>query len=152
MVWCCFLAKNAYLCIRVSHIRPAPAELPQGRKAARVCGCSGAIYSAYPFFIPVSRQYQTFCPHYIFLHITYIQRRYNQFQLIFLSAFHLSQFLFFSFFSFISFVFFYLFYLFYLFYVLLCSFMFFYVLLCSFISFMFITVFALSGITFLKYI
>lgn len=25
-------------------------ELPQGRKAARVSGCSGAIYSAYPFF------------------------------------------------------------------------------------------------------
>jgi hypothetical protein len=24
-------------------IRPAPAELPQGRKAARVRGCSGAI-------------------------------------------------------------------------------------------------------------
>ena len=53
MVWCCFFAKNAYLCIRVSHIRPAPAELPQGRKAARVCGCSGAIYSAYPFFVPI---------------------------------------------------------------------------------------------------
>ena len=56
MVWCCFLAKNAYLCIRVSHIRPAPAELPQGRKAARVCGCSGAIYSAYPFFVPIPQQ------------------------------------------------------------------------------------------------
>jgi len=34
---------------RVSHVRPAPTELPQGRKAARVGGCSGAIYVAYPF-------------------------------------------------------------------------------------------------------
>ena len=41
--------KNVYLCIRVSHTRPAPIELPQGRKAARVDGCSGAMYSAYPF-------------------------------------------------------------------------------------------------------
>ena len=28
---------------RVSLIRPAPAELPQDRKVARVGGCSGAI-------------------------------------------------------------------------------------------------------------
>lgn len=33
-------------------------ELPQGRKAARVSGCSGAIYSAYPFFISVQEDYQ----------------------------------------------------------------------------------------------
>ena len=31
-----------YFCARVSPMRPAPAEPPQGRKAARVCGCSGA--------------------------------------------------------------------------------------------------------------
>jgi len=29
---------------RVSPIRPAPAELPQGLTAARVSGCSGAIW------------------------------------------------------------------------------------------------------------
>jgi hypothetical protein len=34
---------------RVSLIRPAPAELPQVRKEARVGGCSGAICGL-PFF------------------------------------------------------------------------------------------------------
>ena len=34
----------------VSPVRPAPAELPQDRKVARVGGCSGAIQVAYPFF------------------------------------------------------------------------------------------------------
>ena len=38
---------------RVSHTRPAPSEFPQGRKAARVGGRSGAMYQAYPFlFLP----------------------------------------------------------------------------------------------------
>ena len=36
---------------RVSHTRPAPFEFPQDRKVARVGGCSGAMYSAYPFFV-----------------------------------------------------------------------------------------------------
>jgi len=31
-------------------VRPAPAEFPQGRKAARVGGCSGATQVAYPLF------------------------------------------------------------------------------------------------------
>jgi len=31
-------------------VRPAPAESPQGRKAARVGGCSGATQVAYPLF------------------------------------------------------------------------------------------------------
>jgi len=33
---------------RVSPIRPAPVEIPQGLTAARVDGCSGAIWIAYP--------------------------------------------------------------------------------------------------------
>ncbi len=33
---------------RVSPVRPAPAETPQGRKAARIGGCSGATQIAYP--------------------------------------------------------------------------------------------------------
>jgi hypothetical protein len=33
---------------RVSPARPAPVELPQGRKAARVNGRSGAMQVAYP--------------------------------------------------------------------------------------------------------
>ncbi len=36
---------------RVSLVRPAPDELPQGGNAARVIGCSGAMQVAYPFFI-----------------------------------------------------------------------------------------------------
>ena len=36
------------LLCRVSHTRSAPVELPQGRKAARVNGRSGAMYVAYP--------------------------------------------------------------------------------------------------------
>ena len=36
-------AKLINLRFRVSLIRPAPAELPQVRKEARVGGCSGAI-------------------------------------------------------------------------------------------------------------
>lgn len=39
---------------RVSPVRPAPAEFPQGRKTARVGGCSGAMQVAYPFFIDLS--------------------------------------------------------------------------------------------------
>ena len=39
---------------RVSHTRPAPSEFPQDRKVARVGGCSGAMYSAYPFFVQKS--------------------------------------------------------------------------------------------------
>ena len=35
---------------RVSLLRPAPFELPQGGNAARVEGCSGAIKGACPFF------------------------------------------------------------------------------------------------------
>jgi len=42
--------KNFYFCRRVSPVRPAPAESPQGRKAARVGGCSGATQVAYPLF------------------------------------------------------------------------------------------------------
>src|SRR5690606_20289821 len=38
-----------YLCRWVSLLRPAPFELPQGRNAARVKGCSGAIKGAYSF-------------------------------------------------------------------------------------------------------
>jgi hypothetical protein len=38
-----------FLC-RVSPARPAPAEFPQGWKAARVSGCSGAMQVAYPFW------------------------------------------------------------------------------------------------------
>ena len=52
----CEINKFSYLCARVSHIRPAPAKLPQDRKVARVCGCSGAIYQAYPFFVPIPQQ------------------------------------------------------------------------------------------------
>jgi len=32
-------------------VRPAPAEIPQGRKTARVGGCSGATQVAYPLFL-----------------------------------------------------------------------------------------------------
>lgn len=39
----CQLKKNTYICIRESRTRPAPSKLPQGRKAARVGGCSGAM-------------------------------------------------------------------------------------------------------------
>jgi len=35
--------KKSYFCAGVSPVRPAPTEIPQGRKAARVGGCSGAI-------------------------------------------------------------------------------------------------------------
>jgi len=42
--------KNFYFCRRVSPVRPAPTESPQGRKAARVGGCSGATQVAYPLF------------------------------------------------------------------------------------------------------
>ena len=49
-----------YFCARVSHTRPAPSKFPQGRKAARVGGCSGAMYSAYPFFVYGIR---SFCIH-----------------------------------------------------------------------------------------
>ena len=34
---------DPYLCAPAGLTRPAPAELPQGRKAARVGGCSGAM-------------------------------------------------------------------------------------------------------------
>jgi hypothetical protein len=33
----------SFAALRVSLVRPAPYELPQGRNAARVIGCSGAI-------------------------------------------------------------------------------------------------------------
>ena len=36
--------------LRASIIRPAPYELPQDRKVARVLGCSGPMYVACPFF------------------------------------------------------------------------------------------------------
>ena len=49
-----------YFCAWVSHTRPAPSKFPQGRKAARVGGCSGAMYSAYPFFVYGIR---SFCIH-----------------------------------------------------------------------------------------
>jgi len=44
--------KEVLLLHRVSPVRPAPAEFPQGRKAARVGGRSGATQVAYPFFMP----------------------------------------------------------------------------------------------------
>ena len=47
--------KNFYFCRRVSPVRPAPAESPQGRKAARVGGCSGATQVAYPLFFQNQR-------------------------------------------------------------------------------------------------
>ncbi len=40
--------KKFLLLRRVSPVRPAPAEFPQGLTAARVGGCSGAMRSAYP--------------------------------------------------------------------------------------------------------
>ena len=47
----CFLQldQTSYLCSGKS-VRPAPAELPQDRKVARVGGCSGAILDL-PFFV-----------------------------------------------------------------------------------------------------
>jgi len=47
----CGIYKIFYFCRRVSPVRPAPAEFPQGRKAARVGGCSGATQVAYPLFL-----------------------------------------------------------------------------------------------------
>lgn len=41
---------------RVSPVRPAPAETPQSRKAARVGGCSGATQVAYPLFFDINRR------------------------------------------------------------------------------------------------
>lgn|GEM_PF-5370162 len=49
--YACGLKRAAYICSRVSLLRPAPAEFPQDRKVARVGGCSGAIKVAYPFFV-----------------------------------------------------------------------------------------------------
>ena len=46
----CRKYKIFYFCRRVSPVRPAPAEFPQGRKTARVGGCSGATQVAYPLF------------------------------------------------------------------------------------------------------
>jgi len=77
--------KFSYLCARVSHIRPAPAKLPQGRKAARVCGCSGAIYQAYPFFVPISHTRHTphlpRIPHLIFPKHTSLPPKYTSYLL-----------------------------------------------------------------------
>jgi hypothetical protein len=54
MTWVDYLIKKCVFLHRVSLVRPAPFELPQGRNAARVKGCSGAIQVAYPsFFYPV---------------------------------------------------------------------------------------------------
>ena len=39
----CRLNKKSYICSRESRTRPAPSKLPQGRKAARVGGRSGAM-------------------------------------------------------------------------------------------------------------
>jgi len=49
--WIIILQFSRYfvLLYGVSLIRPAPAELPQDRKIARVGGCSGAMQVAYPF-------------------------------------------------------------------------------------------------------
>ena len=47
-----------------SRTRPAPSEFPQGRKAARAGGCSGAMCQAFPFFVPVS---QGICQNFAFL-------------------------------------------------------------------------------------
>ena len=51
----CGESKIFYFCRRVSPVRPAPAESPQGRKAARVSGCSGATQVAYPLFVKSCR-------------------------------------------------------------------------------------------------
>ncbi len=51
MVFVCRNVKIFYFCRRVSPVRPAPAESPQGRKAARVGGCSGATQVAYPLLM-----------------------------------------------------------------------------------------------------
>jgi hypothetical protein len=40
--------RKAVLLCRVSPVRPAPDELPQGLTAARVIGRSGAMQGAYP--------------------------------------------------------------------------------------------------------
>lgn len=50
MTWVEYLIKKCVFLQRVSLVRPAPFELPQGRNAARVKGCSGAIQVAYPSF------------------------------------------------------------------------------------------------------
>jgi len=44
------IPKHLYFCRWVSLVRPAPTELPQDGNVARVCGCSGAMQVAYPFF------------------------------------------------------------------------------------------------------
>jgi len=41
-------------------VRPAPAEFPQGRKAARVGGCSGATQVAYPLFFLIKKGAEKF--------------------------------------------------------------------------------------------
>ena len=41
-------------------MRPAPAETPQSRKAARVGGCSGATQVAYPLFLKEKKVYKSF--------------------------------------------------------------------------------------------
>ena len=49
----CRIAENHYLCSRVSATRPAPPELRQVLIEATVGGCSGAMWLAYPFFVPL---------------------------------------------------------------------------------------------------
>jgi hypothetical protein len=44
----------------VSLVRPAPAELPQDRKVARVGSCSGAMQVACPFFISIKIKFYIF--------------------------------------------------------------------------------------------
>ena len=44
----CQNASKLLLLWRISPVRLAPFELPQGLIAARVVGCSGAIQGAYP--------------------------------------------------------------------------------------------------------
>ena len=49
-------SENYYICTRESRTRPAPSEFPQDRKGARVGGCSGAMYGAFPFLLPFGQR------------------------------------------------------------------------------------------------
>ena len=56
-----FLVKMPTFAVLTSLLRPAPAELPQDRKVARVSGCSGAIKCAcQDFFAPTPFFFQLF--------------------------------------------------------------------------------------------
>jgi len=58
MIYCCGPATKLLFLHGVSLVRPAPAELPQDRKVARVGGCSGAMQVAYPLFYTNYRKFR----------------------------------------------------------------------------------------------